>query len=144
MGSVKTIHTGVSITRASFRDECNINSIMAKALKGGHVPINPKSALFGDVSNMGTYHEMNMRLQEIQDEFNRNVPAEIRLKFGNDSGRFADWLQNPENKDEAIRLGLLEDPERVKEMRAEALADEQIAVERAKAKKATKEPIKAV
>lgn len=144
MGKFKTIHSGETLTRSSFRDECNINSIMAKAVKGLNVPINSKSPLFGDVSNMGTYHEMNLRLQEIQNEFLHTVPAEVRLKFGNDSGRFADWLQKPENKDEAIRLGLIEDAGRVAQMRAEAIADEQLAVEKAKAKKAPKEPVKAV
>lgn len=144
MGKYATIHTGETLARPSFKHECNINSIMAKAIKGLHVPINPKSPLFGDVSNMGTFHEMNQRIQEIQNEFLHTVPAEIRLKFGNDSGRFADWLQKPENREEAIRLGLIEDAGKAAEKRVEAIADEQLAVEKVKAKKAPKEAVKAV
>jgi len=142
MGKYKTIHTGQTLTRESFKDECNINSIMAKAQRGISVPINSKSALFQDVSDIGTFQSMHLRMQEIQEEFLHNVPAEIRLRHGNDPGRFADWLQKPENKDEAIALGLIVDAERAAQIRAEAKADEEIAVAVAKAKKAPKEPKK--
>lgn len=144
MGKYKTIHTGKTLTRESFRDECNINTIMAKAQRGINVPINSKSPLFGDVSDIGTYHRMNLRLQEINDEFIQSVPAEIRLRHGNDAGRFADWLQKPENKDEAINLGLIEDPIRASKIRAEAIAEQEMAVAEAKAKKAPKEAKKDV
>jgi len=142
MGKFATIHTGETMTRESFRDECNINSIMAKAQRGINVPINSKSPLFQDVSDIGTFQSMHLRMQEIKDEFLHNVPAEIRLRHGNDPGRFADWLQKPENKDEAIRLGLIVDPERAATMRIEAQADQELAVAAAKAKKAPKEPKK--
>jgi len=142
MGKFKTIHTGETLTRESFRDECNINSIMGKAQRGINVPINKKSPLFQDVSDIGTFQSINLRMQEIQDEFMHKIPAEIRLRHGNDPGRFADWIQKPENKDEAIRLGLIVDNERAAQIRAEAKADEELAVAAAKAKKAPKEPKK--
>jgi len=140
MGKYKTIHTGQTMTRESFRDECNINSIMAKAVRGVIPRLNSKSPLFQDVSDIGTFQNMHLRMQEIQDEFLHKVPAEIRLRHGNDPGRFADWLQKPENREEAIGLGLIVDPVRDATIKAEAKADEELAVAAAKAKKAPKEP----
>jgi hypothetical protein len=35
-----------------------------------------------------------------------SLPAKIRSRFQNDPGAFLDFVQNPENRDEMIELGL--------------------------------------
>ena len=40
-----------------------------------------------------------------QDMF-ESLPADIRTKFGNDPGRFLDFVEDPQNEEELIELGL--------------------------------------
>lgn len=140
-GKYATNYTGETMCKESEHELANVNSIMKKAVNGVLPRINPKSPIFGDFTNVGTYQEVCNRINEIQDEFIRNVPADIRLRHGNDPGKFMDWIHDPENKEEAIKLGLLEDPEGQKKVATasiEAKAQEAIDLEAAIEKKRPK------
>jgi bifunctional DNA-binding transcriptional regulator/antitoxin component of YhaV-PrlF toxin-antitoxin module len=39
------------------------------------------------------------------------LPAEIREMFGNNPGEFLEQVQNPENRDRMMELGLIERPQ---------------------------------
>jgi phage internal scaffolding protein len=44
-----------------------------------------------------------------EDEFMR-LPADLRARFENDPAQLIEFLENLENKDEAIKLGLVNPP----------------------------------
>ena len=46
---------------------------------------------------------------EAQENFSE-LPAHIRKRFGNDPEQFLDFVTDENNKDEAIRLGMLDTP----------------------------------
>jgi phage internal scaffolding protein len=96
-----------SRTKQSFRTECNINKIMEKHQRTGLINhLSTKSPLYGDFSEMNDYHTSYNRVLDAQKEF-LTLPSRLRKRFDNDAGKLMNFLHDPKNLDEAIKLGLL-------------------------------------
>ncbi len=97
---------GPSAAKQSFKDECDINKIMAKYRKTGL--IDHVNRYKGDYSNLERGFEYQAGLNmiiEAKDAF-ESLPAEIRTRFGNDPGEFLEFVHDPESVDELVALGL--------------------------------------
>lgn len=102
---------GPSRTDISFREQTNINQIIARARQTGVLPQpNLERGFYGDVSNLpsGTLLEAFERVQTAQSLF-MDLPSEVRRSMHNDPARLEDWLRDPENRDVAVRHGLLQE-----------------------------------
>lgn len=99
--------TGPSLTKQSHAKECDINQIMLKWQKTGMIDHrNVYQGQYGDFTNTpDDYHE-SMNAVISANEMFESLPAKIRLRFGNDPGQFLDFVGDPENADEMIKLGL--------------------------------------
>lgn len=97
-----------SRTKQSFKDECDINLILKNYRVTGVLPNNSRAALaqYGDFSQVPNYETALNRVLEAQEMFN-DMPAVVRARFGNDPGRLLGFLSDSQNRDEAVRLGLL-------------------------------------
>jgi len=96
-------------TKQSMRDECDINRIINKYSKIGVIEhINNNQASFGDVSDLDFQRSLHL-VQNAQDAFDE-LPAKIRQRFNNDPSELLAFLQDSNNLDEAISLGLVEKP----------------------------------
>lgn len=94
-------------TKQSFRDECDINRIMKNfAVTGtlGHLAKHPPQ--YGDVA--GLDFQEAMQIVASANEMFASLPAAMRERFANDPGRMLQFIQNPDNVEEGIKLGLLE------------------------------------
>lgn len=97
-----------SLTVQSDADKCNINKIMAHFEKTGSIDhLATVPVRYGDVSEVQDFHSMMNYVTGVQSEFNM-LPADVRARFNNDAGAMLDFLLDPKNQDEAIRLGWLE------------------------------------
>lgn len=97
------------ITKQSFKNECDINRIMAKYLKTGvmsDAALNQRNAIFADVSEIGDFQQNQQVIQEADKAFN-TLPPEIRNRFHNSPAQLLDFCSNPENREEAIELGII-------------------------------------
>ncbi len=96
-----------SMTEQHFKDECDVNVIVAKAKLIGSLPSGNREPLFGD------FEKFPKNLQERFDMYNEAyerfllLPSEIRKRFGNNPVNLLDFLRDPANVDEAVNLGLL-------------------------------------
>lgn len=98
---------GPSRTKQSFREQVNINSILARHRKSGMVDhVNGKQPFYGDVSNIGTYQEALDVVNRAAQLFN-GMSAAVRRRFDNDPLRMIEFLQDPANLDEATKLGMV-------------------------------------
>lgn len=98
------------LTQQEFKDECDINRIMAQALQKGMIPVTDNLARYGDFSEVGEYQDaQNLRLRA-EAQF-AALPAKLRDRLQNDPARFLEWIAKPENLDEALEFGLLSDEE---------------------------------
>lgn len=97
-----------SLVKQSFKDECDINSIMKKWEKSGVIShAKEAEGLYGDFSDVKDYQsalDAVIHAQELFDGF----PAELRARFQNDPAQFLDFVDNPSNMEEMISLGLAE------------------------------------
>lgn len=106
---------GISFTLPSraqqhFKDECDINNIIARFTKTGVLPQIATNFDFGDASEVPSYQEAMNFIIDAQDRF-MELPAKVRKEFENDPGQFlsfVDSLDDPENYARAVALGLAE------------------------------------
>lgn len=101
----------VSLTKQNFAEECDINNIMRRMAVSGVDPYmdNRARGQFADASTVVDFAAaMNI---VIEAEYNfSTLPAVIRDRFGNDPANLLRWLDEPENRDEAIELGIVNAP----------------------------------
>lgn len=97
---------GVSLTDPQFLAECDINTILERFGATGQIKTRP-SGIGGDFSSIGDYQACLDRINNAKDEF-MNLPSNIRSRFGNDPTAYVDFVLDPQNQDECIRLGLRE------------------------------------
>lgn len=100
---------GSSLTKQSFREECDVNTVVARFVRTGVLApgsLNPKSPLFGDVSGVGGFREALEMVREAEEAF-ASLPSAVRDRFANDPGNLVEFLQTPGNLPEARELGLV-------------------------------------
>lgn len=96
-----------SLTKQSFRDACDINNIMKRYERTGVLEHrNQYAAQYGDFTGFDDYQASMQKLQEADDAF-ASLPAKIRERFANHPGVYFDFANNPANRDELIKMGLL-------------------------------------
>lgn len=120
---VPTKPSGLSRTKQAFRDECDVNQILAKWQKTGlvtHVASQPPK--FGDFDVVPDY-QASLNAIIAADSAFMALPSSVRDRFSNDPAKLFTFLQDSANKDEAIKLGLIDPPVVV----AEPLAPPQLA-----------------
>lgn len=93
-------------TQQHFKDETDINNILRQFNVTGLLPQKAMSPRYGDFTGIGDYHSALNQVIAAEGEF-MTLPAQLRARFNNDPQELIEFLENPENKQEAIKLGLL-------------------------------------
>lgn len=108
---VKRVTTDCScdkpLTKQSFKDQCDVNKIMAKFDKTGLFShVNPNAGWYDDIPGDMDFHKAQNMVLQGEAAF-MALPANIRTEFDNDPGRFLDFAMNPENENKMREMGLL-------------------------------------
>lgn len=93
-----------SIVDESKRDDTDLNVLVKRWMRGEPVP-QFAPAQFGDVSDAGSFMEVQERLLRVEQEFSK-LPAYVREHFNNSPVEFADALADPTRGEEFVSLGL--------------------------------------
>lgn len=104
----KTI-PGDSLTQQHFKDDADINIMTKKYLRGqtptlGN-PMATRQPIFGDFTSID-FMDMKNAIIDAEQQF-ASLPSKIRNRFKNDPYSLIRWVEKPENREEAIKLGLL-------------------------------------
>lgn len=103
----KDFQSDVGRTKQSFRDEVDINQIVARARAGQAVThLAGKVPQYMDVSDVGDYKSALDMLRSA-DRFFEGLPSRIRLGFDNDPAKFLDAMETPEGRGVLEELGLV-------------------------------------
>lgn len=86
-------------------EESDINTIVRRFGLTGQLPSDVRAPVYGDFTDIGTYHEAMNAVLAADEAFMR-MPADVRARFGNDAGAFVDFCSDPKNLDELRKLGL--------------------------------------
>jgi len=97
-------------TQQHFKDETDINNILRQFNVTGVLPQKALTPRYGDFTGIGDYHTALNRVIAAEGEF-MTLPAALRARFDNDPQELINFLDNPENLNEAIKLGLVNKPE---------------------------------
>ncbi len=98
-------------TKQSFKDECDMNLIIARHAKTGSVThLNKSRAEYGFASSDD--FSTAMRTVTVAQEMFDGLPSSIRNRFANSPEHFLAFVQDADNKEEGQRLGIWnKDPE---------------------------------
>jgi len=100
-----------SMTKQSFKEECDINNIVRRFEATGvvdHINQAHAQGLFTDLPDaLDLQAGLNM-IKQAEGAF-MALPASLRARFENDPVQFVDFMDNPANQEEMIKLGLAKD-----------------------------------
>lgn len=96
-----------SLTVQDQRDEADINVLVERFGLTGQLPQNVRMPTYGDFEGVGDYHAALNALKAAEAAF-MEMPADVRKRFDNNAGLFVDFCSDPKNREEAIKLGLVE------------------------------------
>lgn len=100
-----------SMTQQQFKDEADINYIVSMYDSSGVMPTfhgdgQPAQPVFGDFASLpDNAQEMYNRMIDAKNNFD-SLPLEVRKRFNYDPAAFLDFVDNPENLDELVAMGL--------------------------------------
>jgi phage internal scaffolding protein len=97
----------VSLAQQHMKDECDINVIIERFGVTGELPNAPVSPQYGDFSGVTDYHSALNQINATMDDF-MALPAKLRVRFDHDPVKLLEFLQNDQNRGEAIELGLID------------------------------------
>lgn len=101
-----------SLARQEFADESDINNIINQYETNGILPDTRPEGTYADFTDpilTNFQHAQNL-VVGAREAFER-LPAKIRERFQNNPASLIDFVQEPTNRDEAIRLGIVNPPE---------------------------------
>ncbi len=92
-------------THQSGKDEVDINKLMEKYVKTGVLDHQKE---YGGDYGFATSMDLLEALTTVQkaNEMFDDLPAKVRTKFDNEPGQFLDFVQDPENHEELVEMGL--------------------------------------
>lgn len=98
---------GPSLTVQSEAESADITLIMEKYTRTGNIDAHIRQNLqYGDTTLIPDYHTAYNQIAHANELFD-TLDAKIRSRFQNDPAKMIDFLQNRENYDEAVKLGLV-------------------------------------
>lgn len=111
LAQIGTVFTEPSLTQKQFEGECDINRIMKKYHATGminHLARNP--GRYADLSEIKDYAGALQTVIKAEESF-MTLPSEIRFRFQNNPQNLLNFLADEKNRDEAIRLGIINPPQ---------------------------------
>ena len=99
-----------SMTKQAFREECDMNRIMARYELTGQIEhVSSKQPIYGDFSQFADYQTMLGKVNQAAEAFEA-LPSELRKELKYDPQNLFSWIKDPANKDKAIKYGLMQSP----------------------------------
>lgn len=97
-------------TKQSFKDECDINNIMKRYNATGSIThLNMRTPEYGDFSSPLEFQAALNTVMEGEAMF-ADLPSDLRDRFGNDPKQLLEFLADEANREEAVKLGIVQAP----------------------------------
>lgn len=99
-----------TLAQQQFAEESDINFIANKFHLTGEVPTVLNLPKYGDFEGIFDFQSAQNSVRIALEQF-MTLPAKLRTRFDNKPQKLLDFLENPENKEEAEFLGLTNKPQ---------------------------------
>jgi phage internal scaffolding protein len=104
-----------SLTQQQFKDESDINVIVDRFMKTGVMPDSVSMPQYVDYEGVFDFQSAMNTIRAADENFMR-MDAKVRSRFHNSPQEFLEFFANPDNVDEAVRLGLAVPPVKHKDV----------------------------
>jgi phage internal scaffolding protein len=105
-----SLKCGPGLAQQHFKDECDVNNILRKYQKTGLIDhVNRFQGDYADLSDVPDFQDSLNAVIDAQEAF-MTLPSSIRKQFGNDPAAFLDFVHDPDNRDEMVKMGLAKAP----------------------------------
>jgi len=94
-----------SLTQQQFKEEADINTIVDRFMKTGHLPDPVSMPQYVDYEGIFDFQSAMNVVRQADENFMR-MDAKVRARFHNSPQEFLEFFANPDNMEEAVRLGL--------------------------------------
>lgn len=121
----KTICKDEHLAKQEFKKETDINYIVKSAMRNDEdllQPVKIAQQIAIDLSKMPTYPEMLQKVIEAQQSFDQ-LDAKVRRRFNEDPAQLIEFLQDPANKPEGQKLGLIKPDPIIEEKKTAIVLD---------------------
>lgn len=97
-----------SMVQQSDKDSTDINLIIKRYCECGICPTCTVQPISEDVAMLSgeDFNSMMQKMAQVNNQFNE-LPAEVRKKFANNPANMLEFIQDPNNRKEAEKLGLI-------------------------------------
>ena len=97
-----------TLTKQEFKEECDANEILRRAANGQDLSavLNSRVAQYGDFTNVPDFREAMDMITRANAMF-MQLDWKMRERFNNDPAVMLDFLNDVNNREEAIKLGLV-------------------------------------
>lgn len=102
--------TEPSLTQQQFAEESDINFIADRYGLTGELPTVVNAPRYGDFTGIYDFQSANNAVIAARASF-MELPAKLRARFNNDPQQLLNFIEDPENKEEGIFLGLFKKPD---------------------------------
>lgn len=116
-----------SLTQQQFAEEADINTIVDRFMKSGVLPTPVNMPQFADYEGVFDFQSA-MNVVRAADENFMRLDAKVRARFNNSPQAFLEFFSNPDNAEEAVRLGLAI-PKPVADLQRESVTESSAAAE---------------
>lgn len=98
-----------SLAQQQFKDDTDLNKLFQKYLETGEMPQVQNGLTYGNFEGIFDFQTAMNAVRTAQGLFNE-LPARIKNRFDNDPQKMLEFLHDPENREEAEFLGLVNKP----------------------------------
>jgi phage internal scaffolding protein len=109
-----------SLTQQQFAEESDINNIVDRFMKTGHIPNAASMPQYADYEGVFDFQTAMNVVRQADENFMR-MDAKVRARFHNSPQEFLEFFANPDNAQEAVRLGLAVPHAKQKDVPAEVV-----------------------
>lgn len=109
-------HSGIvfssdSLAQQQFRDECDVNRIVDQYVRTGVLDhLSEVAPQYGDVTEVPTDLMAAYDAVGRAEEAFMQLPSQLRKDLNNDPSRLSAWLRDENNRETAVRYGLINAP----------------------------------
>lgn len=95
------------MVKQEFAEEVDINTILRRFNITGQLPSGVRMPVYADFEEVFDFHSAANAIAQANEAFEQ-MPANVRERFQNDPAKFVAFCDNPNNRAEAERLGLVD------------------------------------
>lgn len=105
---IRTINEEPTKTQQQFQKDVDVNNIMKKYQRTREIThLNNRKGVYANISTAEGYFESLNKIETANQAFDQ-LPSHIRVRFHNNPAELLQFIHDPKNYDEGVKLGIFD------------------------------------